>query len=183
MIRAFISGMTNEALVHELGRCKLRMTWELLDLVTRHASSEEAVCAIFYKYKGKAQAEPMDEAKDRNRWVKGKKDSWRCHDSEFIVAVDRVHKQMTVKLNHVSFDNIVKLSCRNHSYPVKHTLEECNLIKRYFSCDYKATSMDVLSRPTSNEEKGGAYPNPKGCLMIFDRPIAYESKRRQKAHG
>ena len=51
------------------------MTWELLDLMTRHASSEEAVRAIFYKYKGKAQAEPMDKAKDHNQQGKCKKDS------------------------------------------------------------------------------------------------------------
>jgi hypothetical protein len=47
----------------------------LLDLVTSHTSSEEVVRTIFYKYKGKAQAEPTDEAKDPSRWVKGKKDS------------------------------------------------------------------------------------------------------------
>jgi hypothetical protein len=47
VIRAFISSMTNEALVHELGRCKPWTTWELLDLATSHASGEEAVRAIF----------------------------------------------------------------------------------------------------------------------------------------
>ena len=92
VIGAFIFGTTDDALIHELGRCKPRMTRELLDLATSHASGEEAVCAIFYKHKGKAQAEPIDEAKDRNRRVKGKKDSWRCRNSEFITAVDRVHK-------------------------------------------------------------------------------------------
>jgi hypothetical protein len=65
------------------------MTRELLDLTTSHASGEEAVYAIFCKYKGKAQAKPMD-----------------------------------------------------------------------------------------NEEKGDAYPNPKGCLMIFGGLVAYESKHR-----
>ena len=63
VIGAFISSMTNEALVHELGRYKLWTTRELLDLATSHPSGKEAVCAIFYKYKGKAQAEPVDEAK------------------------------------------------------------------------------------------------------------------------
>ena len=70
------------------------------------------------------------------------------------------------------------MSCRNHGYPVKNTLEECDLIKRYFSGDYKMTSTDAPSRPTDNEEKGDAYPNLRGCLMIFDRLMAYESKCR-----
>jgi hypothetical protein len=59
MIRAFISGTTNKALVHELERCKPRTTWELLDLATSHASDEEAVCPIFCKHKGKAQVNPQ----------------------------------------------------------------------------------------------------------------------------
>jgi hypothetical protein len=67
VIRAFISSTTNEALVHELGCCKPRTTQELLNLATSHASGEEAIRAIFCKYKGKAQAEPTDEAKDHNQ--------------------------------------------------------------------------------------------------------------------
>ena len=47
------------------------MTRELLDLMTSHASDEEAVHAIFCMYKDKAQAEPTDEAKDHNRQGKG----------------------------------------------------------------------------------------------------------------
>jgi hypothetical protein len=98
VIGAFISGMTNEALIHELRRCKPRMMRELLDLATNHASRDEAVHAILCKHKGKAQAESTDEAKDRNRRIKGKKDSWRHRDSEFIVAIDRIHKQKISKL-------------------------------------------------------------------------------------
>jgi len=108
----------------------------------------------------------------------GKKDSGRHRDSEFIVVVDGVYKQKTSKFNHVSFNKIFEMSCGNHGYPVKHTLEECDLIKRYFSGDYKTTGTDALSGPTSNKEKGDAYPDIRGCLMIFDGPMVYESKRR-----
>ena len=100
VIGAFISGMTNEALVHELGCCKSQMMQELLNLATSHAFGKEAIRLIFWKHKGKAQAEPMDEAKDHNRRVKGKKDIWRHHDCDFVAMVDRVHKQKTGKLNH-----------------------------------------------------------------------------------
>ena len=72
------------------------------------------------------------------------------------------------------------MPCHNHGYPVKHTLEECDLIKRYFSSDYKITDTDALSRPADNGEKGDAYPGLRGCLMTFGRPMAYESKRQQK---
>jgi hypothetical protein len=66
VIGVFISGMTNEVLVHELGRYKLRMMQGLLNLATSHASSEEAIHVIFCKHKGKAQAETVNEARHRN---------------------------------------------------------------------------------------------------------------------
>jgi hypothetical protein len=72
------------------------------------------------------------------------------------------------------------MPCHNHGYPVKHTLKECDLIKRYFGGDYKATGKDASSGSAIYEEKGDAYPDSKGCHMIFGGPVAYESKRRQK---
>jgi hypothetical protein len=64
--------------------------------------------------------------------------------------------------------------------PIKHTLEECDVIKHYFKGDYKATGTDVPSGSASDEGKRDAYANPKGCLMIFGRLAAYESKHQQK---
>jgi hypothetical protein len=92
VIGAFISGMTNEALIHELGCCKPRTMWELRDLATSHTSGKEVIHSIFNKQKGKAQDKPTDEAKDCNRQIKGKKDSWRHRNSKFVAAVDRIHK-------------------------------------------------------------------------------------------
>jgi hypothetical protein len=69
------------------------------------------------------------------------------------------------------------MPCRDHGYLVKHTLEECDLIKRYFSGDYNMAGIGTLSGPTNNEEKEGVYPDPRGCLMIFSGPMAYDSRR------
>ena len=46
------------------------------------------------------------------------------------------------------------MPCRNHGYLVKHTLKECDLIKCYFSGDYKTIDTDTLSGHTDNKEKG-----------------------------
>lgn len=94
--------------------------------------------------------------------------------------VDKIHEQKTGKLNPINFDKIIKSSCCNHGYPVKYTLEECNLIKRYFKGDYKTTNKDKVAGSTNNGGKRDAFPDPKGCLMIFRRPIACESRHRQK---
>jgi len=96
------------------------------------------------------------------------------------MVVDRVHKQKTSRPNPVSFEKIVKGLCHDHGYPIKHTLEDYDLIKRYLKGDYKTTSTDKPARPTDDEEKGDVFPNPKGCLMTFDGPAAYESRHRQK---
>jgi len=94
--------------------------------------------------------------------------------------VDRVHKQKTSKLNPISFEKIIKSPCHNHGYLVKQTLEYCDLIKHYFKGDYKTTGMDEPTRSIDTEEKGDAFPDPKGCLKISGGPIAYESKHRHK---
>ena len=50
-----MSGTTCESLVHKLGCKGPRTTKELLDITTSHASSKEAVGAIFDHLKGKAK--------------------------------------------------------------------------------------------------------------------------------
>ena len=125
MIGGFISSTTNEALVPELGRNKPRTMRELLDLAMSQSSSEEAVRANFCK----DQAEPIDEGKDCARREKGKKNSWMHHNSEFVAAVDRVHKQKTSRPNPVTFEKIIKSPCHNHGYLVEHNLEDYGLIK------------------------------------------------------
>ena len=54
IIGAFLSGTTCESLVHKLGCKGPWTTKELLDIMTTHASSEEAVGAIFDRSRGKA---------------------------------------------------------------------------------------------------------------------------------
>jgi hypothetical protein len=72
------------------------------------------------------------------------------------------------------------MTCCNHGYLIKHTLEDYDLIKRYFKGDYKTTSPEASSGSANNDGKRDVYPNPKGCLMIFGGPVAYESRCRQR---
>jgi hypothetical protein len=53
VISAFWSSMTCRTLVQELCREQLKTTKELLDIATRHASSEEVIKAIFIQGGGK----------------------------------------------------------------------------------------------------------------------------------
>ena len=58
----FLFGTTYESLIHKLGCLKPRATRDLLDIATNHASSEEAVGAVFSggRDKGKAKHEDQD---------------------------------------------------------------------------------------------------------------------------
>ena len=47
VISAFLSGTNCESLIHKLGCLKPRTTYDLLDVATNHASSEEVVRAVF----------------------------------------------------------------------------------------------------------------------------------------
>ena len=56
----FLSRMTYESLIHNLGCLKPRTTRDLLDIATNHASDEEAVGAIFNAGRDKGKAKRMD---------------------------------------------------------------------------------------------------------------------------
>ena len=68
--------------------------------------------------------------------------------------------------------------CYNHGYPIKHALEDCDLLKRYLKTEYKLAGKEKLTEPTGNEEKGDALLDPKGYHMIFGGPATYEVKRK-----
>jgi hypothetical protein len=55
IIGMFLSRTTCETLVHKLGCKRLRTTRELLDIATSHASSKQAVRAIFDRSRDKAK--------------------------------------------------------------------------------------------------------------------------------
>jgi hypothetical protein len=57
VIGAFLFKTTCESLVHKLGRKGPRTTKDLLDIAMSHASSEEAVGAIFDRSRGKMKRE------------------------------------------------------------------------------------------------------------------------------
>ena len=81
MIGAFLSGTTCESLVHKLGCRGPRTSKELLDIVTSHASGEEAVEAIFDHFDGKARQDEGASEGASNRSAKRKNKKQRRDDS------------------------------------------------------------------------------------------------------
>ena len=126
-------------MVHKLGHKGLRTTKDLLDIATSHASSEEAVGAIFDHPKGKAKRDEDAGKGASNRPIK-KKNKQRRKGS-FMAATDRKggRKPTEGALDH--FKKLLEGPCLNHSFPVKHLYKDCGLIKQFLFGGFNRGSM------------------------------------------
>jgi hypothetical protein len=79
------------------------------------------------------------------------------------------------------FDKMLKESCPYHRGPVKHTLEECDMLRRYFN---KAGPSAEGGKDQGNNKNAGdkeeEFPEVHICFMIYDGQVANASARRHK---
>jgi hypothetical protein len=79
------------------------------------------------------------------------------------------------------FDKMLKESCPYHQGPVKHTLEECVMLRRYF---HKAGPLAGDGKGQDNDKKEGdkaeEFPEVHGCFMIYGGQVANASARHRK---
>jgi hypothetical protein len=79
------------------------------------------------------------------------------------------------------FDKMLKESCPYHQGPVKHTLEECIMLRRYF---HKAGPPAEGGKGQDNDKKEGdkaeEFPEVHGCFMIYGGQVANASARHRK---
>ena len=81
-------------------------------------------------------------------------------------------------LNH--FEKILKGSCPNHAFPIKHLLKDYRLMRWFLSGGSNKGEQGKDPAPTADdaEEKDDGFLMPDSCLMIFGGSAAYNSKRR-----
>jgi hypothetical protein len=76
---------------------------------------------------------------------------------------------------------MLKESCPYHRGPVKHTLEECDMLWRYF---IKAGPSIEGGKDQGNNKKGGdkdeEFPEVRNCFMIYGGQVANASARHRK---
>jgi hypothetical protein len=78
------------------------------------------------------------------------------------------------------FDKMLKESCPYHQGPVKHTLEECVMLRRYF---HKVGSPVGDGKGQDNNKEGDKaeeFPEVHDCFMIYDGQVANASTRHRK---
>jgi hypothetical protein len=148
----------------------------LMDIATKFASGQEAVEAIFRKDK-----QPQGCQRGANK--KAKKKSQVKHDAadaELVAAAEHRNPRKPPKGANL-FDNMLKESCPYHQGPVKHTLEECIMLRRHF---HKAGPPAEGGKGQDNDKKEGdkaeEFPEVHGCFMIYDGQVANAWARHHK---
>ena len=156
-------------------------TSELMDIATKFASGQEAVEAIFRKDKqpqGRQQEDIPEASAQRGTKKKAKKKSQATRDAadaDLVAAAE--HRNLRKPPGGANlFDKMLKESCPYHQGPVKHTLEECVMLRRYF---HKAGPPAEGGKGHDNDKKEGhkaeEFPEVHDCFMIYGGQVANAS--------
>jgi hypothetical protein len=171
--------------VSKLGRKTPTKASELMDIATKFASGQEAVEAIFRKDKQPQgrQKEDVPEASVQRGTKKTRKNAQAKHntvDADLVAATEHRNPQKPPGGVNV-FDKMLKESCPYHWGPIKHTLEECDMLRRYF---IKAGAPAEGGKDQGNNRKGGdkeeEFPEVHNCFMIYGGQVANASTRHRK---
>jgi hypothetical protein len=157
-----------------------------MDIATMFASGQEAVEAIFRKDKQPQGRQPEDvpeASAQRGTKKKGKKKSQaKCDaaDADLVAAAEHGNPRKPPGGANL-FDKMLKESCPYHQGPVKHTLEECVMLQRYF---HKAGPPAEGGRAPDNDKKEGhkaeEFPEVHDCFMVYGGQVANASARHRK---
>jgi hypothetical protein len=170
----------------KLGRKTPTRASELMDIATKFASGQEAVEAIFRKDKQSQGCQPEDvpeASAQRGTKKKGKKKSQAKRDAvdADLVAVAEHRNPWKPPGGSNLFDKMLKESCPYHQGPVKHTLEECVMLRRYF---HKAGPSAEGGRARDNDKKedhkAEEFSEVHDCFMIYGGQVANALARHRK---
>jgi hypothetical protein len=160
----------------------------LMDVATKFASGQEAVEAIFRKDK-QPQGEPKEDAPEAPAQCGAKKKAKKkaqakrnVADANLVAAVEHRNPQKPPGGGGVgAFDKMLKDLCPYHQGPVKHTLEECVMLRCYF---HKAEPPAEDGKGQGNNKKEGdkeeEFPEIHNYFMICGGQVANASARHRK---
>jgi hypothetical protein len=181
IVHAFLEGTTCRDLVRELGRSPPVDSNELFDISTSFASGEEAVGAIFDGKKGKhvydapaKGSKSKEPQRKHKRGKKGKKPRREARvqghdeDGDEALAVDPTRKgPRAAPRGPRLFDDMLKKSCPYHKTSVNHTLEQCDMLKKYYS---RAAAKDGEAKKNGGDGDAGGFSAVENVFLIFVGP-------------
>jgi hypothetical protein len=79
------------------------------------------------------------------------------------------------------FDNMLKKPCSYHKTPVNHTLEQCDMLKKYYS---RAAAKDGEAKKDGGDEDASGFPVVENVFLIFGGPTIdmSNSQRKRERH-
>jgi hypothetical protein len=157
-----------------------------MDIATKFASGQEAVEAIFQKDnlpQGRQKEDAPEASAQRGAKKKAKKKAQAKRDTldaDLVAAAEhRNPRKPPEGVN--TFDKMLKELCPYHRGPVKHTLEECDMLRCYFNKDGPSAEG---GKDQGNHKKGGdmdeEFPEVHNCFMIYGGQVANASARHRK---
>jgi hypothetical protein len=178
IVHAFLEGTTCRDLMRELGHSPPVDSNELFNIATSFASGEEAVGVIFDGKKGKrADDTPAEDSKSKElrqknkRGKKGNKprrearEQGRDDDDSEALAVDPARQAPRAAPRGPGvFDDMLKKPCPYHNTPVNHTLEQCDMIKRFYG---RAAAKDEEAKKDGSDGDAGGFPTVENVFLIF----------------
>jgi hypothetical protein len=190
-MQAFLEGTTCWDLVRELGCSPPADSNELFDIATSFASGEAAVGAIFDGKKVKrvddapAEGSKSKETHQKNkRGKKGKKmrcearEQGRDDDGDEALAVDPAQRgPRPAPRGSRVFDDMLKKPCPYHKTPVNHTLEQCDMLKRFYG---RAVAKDGEAKKDGGDDDVGVFPAVENVFLIFGGLTVDMSSRQCK---
>jgi hypothetical protein len=191
IVHAFLEGTTCWDLVRELGRSPPVDSNELFDIATSLASGEEAVGAIFDGRKvkrvddvpaeGSKSKEPQQKHKRGKKVKKPRREAraqGRHDDGDEALTVDPARRGPRAAPRGPSvFDDMLKKPCLYHKTPVNQTLEQCDLLKRYYS---HAAAKDGEAKKDGGDGDVGGFPAVENVFLIFGGPTVDMSNSQCK---
>jgi hypothetical protein len=160
-----------------------------MDIATKFASGQEAVEAIFWKDKqpqGRQPEDVLEASTQRGTKKKGKKKSQAkrdAADADLVTAAEYKNPRKPPGGANL-FDKMLTEPCPYHQGPVKHTLEECVMLRRHF---HRAGPPVEGGRAHNNDKKedhkAEEFPEVHDCFMIYGGQVANASAPQARASG
>jgi hypothetical protein len=72
---------------------------------------------------------------------------------------------------------MLKKPCPYHKTPVNHTLEQCDMLKRFYGC---AAAKDDEAKKDGGDGNAGGFPAVENVFLIFGGPTIDMSSRQRK---
>jgi hypothetical protein len=75
------------------------------------------------------------------------------------------------------FDDMLKKPCPYHKTPVNHTLEQCDMLKRFYG---RAAAKDDEAKKDGSDGDAGGFPAVENVILIFEGATIDMSSRQRK---